>query len=382
MYKCTRCDETYPEEEIKYRCPSCNSVLKIDREIEEPSFSGKGTSKFKEVLPVDSDLVTLQEGSTPLYNAESLSQEYGVDEILLKYEGTNPTGSFKDRGSSVAVTKALEYGHNKVTLASTGNMAASVSAYSTKARLKTLVYVPRDTPVGKLSQVIVYGGELRRINGNFQDTMDRAWEEAKAGTYLAETGLNPYYLEGEKTLSYEITHETDELPDTIIIPMGTGGLLTSTYWGFKEQKKLGMIDEIPKLIGTQAKACSPIVDAYKQDHKRPKPPRGGTETVAGSIHVKTPFNGHTAVQAMKETDGQGIEVRDERIIESVLEMGREGVFGEPASALPLAALKKTLDPEEEDLSIDKDQSIMMVVTGNGLKESELMMEKGIHREQE
>lgn len=380
MYKCTRCGETYPEEEIKYRCPSCNSVLKIDREVEEPSFSGEGTRKFKEVLPVNSDLVTLQEGETPLYTADSISQKYGIDEILLKYEGTNPTGSFKDRGSSVAVTKALEYGYDEVTLASTGNMAASVSAYSSKARLKTNVFIPRDIPVGKLSQAITYGGNLMKINGNFQDTMDRAWEEAKAGSYLAETGLNAYYLEGEKTLSYEVAHEMDELPDTIIIPMGTGGLLTSTYWGFKEQKELGIIDEIPKLIGTQAKACSPIVDAYKQGHKRPKPPRGGTETVASSIHVKTPFNGHTAIQAMKETDGQAIEVEDERIIEAVLEMGKEGVFGEPASALPLAALKKSLDPEEEDLTIEEDQSIMLMVTGNGLKESELMAEKGIHRE--
>lgn len=380
MYECTRCNDTFKEKEIKYRCPSCNSVLRIKREVEEPSFSGKGINKFKEVLPLDSDPVTLQEGDTPLYTADRLSHEYEIDEIQLKYEGTNPTGSFKDRGSSVAITKALEYGYDETTLASTGNMAASVSAYSAKARLKTNVFVPRETPVGKLSQVIAYGGELMRINGNFQDAMDRAWEEAKAGSYLAETGLNPYYLEGEKTLSYELTHETEELPDTIIIPMGTGGLLTSTYWGFKEQKELGMIDEIPRLIGTQSKACSPIVNAYKQDHRRPKPPRGGTETVANSIHVKTPFNGHTAIQAMNDTDGQAIEVEDNRIIEAVLEMGKEGVFGEPASALPLAALKKVLDPEEEDLSIDKDQSILLLVTGNGLKESELMAEKGIHRD--
>lgn len=377
MYECTRCGDTFPEEEIKYRCPSCNSVLRIKRDLEEPSFSGIGIKKFEEALPIDSDLVTLKEGSTPFYSTDFLSHEYGIDDILLKYEGLNPTGSFKDRGSSVAVTKALEYGYNSVTLASTGNMAASVSAYASKARLKSKVFVPKETPVGKISQVIIYNGDIFRVKGGFQNAMDRAEDEAGSGSYLAETGLNPYYLEGEKTIAYELFNQMDSLPDVLIFPMGTGGFLTSAYWGFKELKKLGLIDEIPRLVGAQAKPCSPIVDALREEHKRPKPPKGAAETIASSIHVKTPFNGHTAIEAMEETDGFGVKVKDNKIIEAILEMGKEGIFSEPASALPLAALKKVLDPEEEDLHLDKDQRIMLMVTGNGLKESELMVEKGI-----
>ncbi len=383
MFECTNCGETFSEEEINYTCESCDSVLRVKREVSEPSFEGIGLEKYKEALAVDSDILSLQEGGTPLYESNEISQRYGLDDVFLKYEGTNPTGSFKDRGTSVAITKALEYGYSSVSLASTGNMAASVAAYSAKARLDTKIFVPEETPLGKISQVLAYNGKLVKVMGNFQDALDRAKEETSNGAYLAETGLNPYYLEGEKTVGYEFTRQLrqreKDLPEAIIVPMGTGGLLSSIYWSFQEQEELGLIDEIPKIIGAQAKACSPIVDAFNEGHKRPKPPNRVGDTVADSIHVKVPLNGHTAVEAMEETDGFAVQVTDDHIIEAVLEMGKEGVFGEPASALPLAALKKIVDPEEEDLDLEDVGSVLLMVTGNGLKESELMVEKGINR---
>lgn len=375
MFKCTRCGEEYSEDKMMYKCEECDSVLKIKRDIEEPKLKGQGIRKYKEALSANSDIVTLDEGGTPLTYADQLSSQYDSD-IYLKYEGLNPTGAFKDRGSALAITKALEYGYHQVTLASTGNMAASVAAYSSKARLKSRIFVPSDTSIGKMAQVLAYGGNLERVKGSFQDTMDKAWAETREGAYLAETGLNPYYLDGEKTVAYEMAYEMEEMPDMVVVPMGTGGLLSSMHWGFQECKELGIIDKVPRLIGAQAKACSPIVDAFNQEHKRPKNPVGAHGTIASSIHVKTPFNGHTAIEAMRETNGFGVEADDEHIVESILEMGKEGVFGEPASALPLAAIKKLFDPEE-DLSIDEGQSIVLMVTGNGLKESELLLDKGI-----
>lgn len=386
MFKCTSCGKSFSEDEIKYKCSSCGSLLRVDREISEPSFKGPGMEKYKEVLAVDSKIVTLQEGSTPLCDSSELAQKYGLDDVFLKYEGANPTGSFKDRGSSVAITKALEYGHSSVSLASTGNMAASVAAYSSKARLKSNIYIPYDTPVGKISQVLAYEGNLIMVKGDFQDCLDRAVMKTDEGNYLAMTGLNPYYLDGEKTVGYELIHQMNDFysnkrnPDILIVPMGTGGFLSSIYWSFKEQKKLGLIDKIPKIVGAQSKACSPIVDAFNEGHKRPKPPKGHIDTIADSIHVKVPFNGHTAIEAMNETDGFGVQVKDDKIIEAIFEMGREGIFAEPAAALPLAALKKIMDPEEEDLNIDNDESVLLMVTGNGLKESELMAEKGIRKQ--
>ncbi len=387
MFECTGqdCGETFSEEQIKYKCDSCGSPLRVKREIEEPKYEGQGIEKYKEALPIESDFVTLQEGDTPLCEASGLANRYDLNDLFLKYEGTNPTGSFKDRGSAVAITRALEYGYRSVTLASTGNMAASVAAYSSKARVTSRIFVPEATPEGKTSQVRAYGGELIRVEGDFQECLYKAKKEARMGSYLAETGLNPYYLEGEKTIGYELVKQIKEyykdkkIPDTIITPMGTGGLLSSIYWSLQEQEKLGLIDKIPRLIGVQAKACSPIVDAFNEGHRRPKPPTTRGETIADSIHVKVPINGGTAVEAMEETNGFAVQVDDEHMIKSIFEMGREGIFAEPASALPLAALKKIFDPEEDDLNLDKDDSIALIVTGNGLKESELMTEKGIEK---
>ncbi|MFW5902940.1 MAG: threonine synthase, partial [archaeon] len=366
MFKCTDCGKTYSEEEIKYKCDSCGSLLKVEREISEPSFKGPGMEKYREVLAVDSDIVTLQEGSTPLYDSSELAQKYELDDVFLKFEGTNPTGSFKDRGSSVAITKALEYGYSSVSLASTGNMAASVAAYSSRARLRSNIYIPYDTPIGKISQVLAYNGNLVMVKGDFQKCLERAKMRTEEGDYLAMTGLNPYYLEGEKTVGYELIHQRKEIysdkknPDVLIVPMGTGGLLSSIYWSFKEQKKLGLIDEVPMIIGAQSKVCSPIADAFNEGHKRPRPPQGPVDTIAESIHVKVPFNGHTAVEAMRKTDGFAVKVTDDHIIEAVFEMGKEGVFAEPAGAIPLAALKKIMDPEEEDLNIDSDKSVALM----------------------
>ena len=353
MLVCTRCNKKYPEEQVRYLC-ECGEVLEVQRKIGKPKLKGIGLQRYKEVLPIDSELVTLNEGDTPLYRAENTGRALGLSELYLKFEGVNPTGSFKDRGSCVVITKALEHGFKATTVASTGNMAASVSAYSAKAELKCDVFVPQDTPQGKLAQVMAYNGNLIKVKGTFKDCVTKAKLHAHAGNYLAMTGLNPYFIEGEKTLGYELSGVE---PDFIFMPLGTGGFMTAVWKAFKEQKKK------TRMVGIQAVGCSPIVDAFEQGHDRPEHIEKAN-TIASAILVKTPFNGHTAIRAMKESNGFGLKVNDFEILAAIKMLGKEGVFAEPAAALPMSGLIKALDQE----SVSRDERIVLVITGHGLKD--------------
>lgn len=353
MLVCTRCGRKYSEEKVRYLC-DCGDVLEVQRKYGKPKMKGEGLQKYKEVLPIKRKLITLCEGSTPLYKAENIGKLLGLDELYLKFEGLNPTGSFKDRGSCVAVTKALEFGYSKTTVASTGNMAASVSAYSAKAGLACDVFVPNDTPAAKLAQVSAYNGNLIKVRGSFKDCVTKAKLHAHMGSYLAMTGLNPYYIEGEKTLGYELSGIK---PDCIFFPLGTGGLFTAVWKAFKEQKKK------TRMVGVQSDCCSPILDAFEEGHDRPEHIEKA-KTIAGAILVKVPFNGHTAIRAMRESKGFGVKVSDFEIIDAIKMLGKEGVFAEPAAALPMSGLVKALD---EDL-ISRDDRIVLVITGHGLKD--------------
>jgi len=353
MLVCTRCSKKYPEENIRYTC-DCGEVLEVQRKVGKPKLKGIGLQRYKEVLPIERELVTLDEGNTPLYKADNIGRLLGLNELYLKFEGVNPTGSFKDRGSCVVITKALEHGFKTTTVASTGNMAASVSAYSAKASLKCDVFVPIDTPQGKLAQVLAYNGNLIKVKGTFKDCVTKAKLHAHAGNYLAMTGLNPYFIEGEKTLGYEVS---DLKPDYIFLPLGTGGLFTAVWKAFKEQKKK------TKMVGVQAEGCSPIIDAFEQGHDRPEH-IDFAKTIASAILVKTPFNGHTAIRAMRESRGFGLKVNDFEILDAIKMLGREGVFAEPAAALPMSGLVKALDQE----LVSRDEKVVLVITGHGLKD--------------
>jgi threonine synthase len=353
MLVCTRCNKKYPEDKVRYLC-DCGGILEVQFKIRKPKMAGMGLQKYKEVLPIKRQLVTLGEGGTPLYRAGNLSNILGIDNLYLKFEGMNPTGSFKDRGSSVAITKALEFGYRTTVVASTGNMAASVSAYSAKANLNCSVYVPDSTPDAKLAQVIAYNGRLMKIRGTFKDCVTKAKLEAHSGSYLAMTGLNPYYIEGEKTLGYELAPIK---PDYVFLPLGTGGLFTAVWKASTEQKKK------TKMVGVQAEGCSPIVDAFEEGHEWPDHIENA-RTIASAILVKTPFNGHTAIRAMRASKGFGLKVDDFGIIDAIKLLGKEGVFAEPAAALPLSGLIKAWDQE----LISRDDTIVLVITGHGLKD--------------
>ncbi|MBI4214425.1 threonine synthase [archaeon] len=357
MLICAKCLRHYSEEHIHYLC-HCGSVLLVERRYSTaPKLRGAGLRKFKEVLPLRLPIITLGEGNTPLHHAaETLGKELGMKHLYIKFEGSNPTGSFKDRGSAVVLTKALEFHVPGVVVASTGNMAASVAAYAAEANLRCKVFIPEKTPPAKLAQVIAYGAIIRRVAGGYERCVRRAKTESRHGWYLTMTGLNPYYIEGEKTIAYELAHLK---PDWVVIPCGTGGLATAVWKGFKEQHLH------PRIALVQPAGCSPIVDAFERGKQDANPPKEA-KTIASAVLVKVPFNARTALRALRESRGTAVRVTDKEIVHAISKLGEEGFFAESAAAMPFPALKQLLKSK----LIKKTDKVVLLVTGHGLKSPE------------
>ncbi|HHT75906.1 MAG TPA: threonine synthase [Methanomassiliicoccaceae archaeon] len=348
MFRCINCGAMHHD--FHYICPRCGSALLFigDRLLWKPE--GVGVWRYRSMLPVERR-VTMYEGGTPLIRRRDVK-----DEVYLKVEGNNPTGSFKDRGTSVVLSHALRDGVRTVAVASTGNMGASVAAYCAYANLTARVFLPADVPDEKVAQIRAYGACLVRVEGGFQEAVRRMKEEADKGVYLATTGLNPYFLEGLKTVAYEIFEEMG-VPDTIIVPTGTGGLLTAIHKGFEELRSLGVADGTPRMVAAQAAAAAPIVEAWRS-HAPLRPPEEA-ESIASAILVKEPYNGLSAIAAMRSSGGLGVEVEDDELISAVRELGKEGVFAEPSAAASLAAYHKIERPPGRTV---------LIVTGSGLKD--------------
>lgn len=346
---CPRCGKRYKPIKGRYLC-DCGSILLVEYKKLKWAPRGKGVWRYKSCLPHKGKHYSLREGGTPLVEGRDRKAFY-------KLEGDNPTGSFKDRGTTVVVSKAMAENFKSVSVASTGNMGASVAAYAAYANIKAKVFVPDITPVNKLSQIIAYDAKLVKVKGTFHDAVAKLWDDIHRGSYLAMTGLNPYYIEGEKTMGYEI-YEDIGVPDKIIVPMGTGGLITSIYKAFKELKQMKKVRSLPQMIGVQASNCSPIIDAFDEGLDRAERVKK-CKTIASAIMVKTPFNDYTALQAIKDSKGEAIGVTEREIRNAILGLGKEGIFAEPASATALAGFNKIET---------KDEKVVLIVTGSGLKD--------------
>ena len=355
---CPRCGHEYKPSKGRYLC-DCGSVLLVEYGKMHWAPKGKGVWRYATCMPASRHKFTLEEGGTALVKGRDRKAYY-------KLEGDNPTGSFKDRGTAVVVSRAVDEGYHTVSTASTGNMGASVAAYAAYANIKARIFVPKATVPNKLAQITAYDAELVKVNGTFLDAVEKVTHDAFTGkSYLAMTGMNPYYLEGEKTTGYEIFEEIG-VPDTIIVPMGTGGLITSIYKAFTELKAMKKAKDLPRMIGVQAANCSPITAAWR--HKKDRAERlENCETVAAAIMVKTPFNDYTALRAIRESGGQALAVSEKEILDSIRVLGKEGVFAEPASAAALAAYNK-LQPAKREKTV-------LVVTGSGLKDPGAGMKK-------
>ncbi len=383
--QCIGCRRSYPPEEIIYTCKECGDLLDIKFDYKEirkrldVSDWGRrklGVWSYRALLPVldDSKITTLSEGGTRLHPCRELAPKLGLKDLYVKYEGENPTGSFKDRGLTIGVTKALEYGMDTVACASTGNTSASLAAYAAKARLRCLVIIPSGkVAMGKLAQAMIYGARIFQIHGNFDKAMEMIIEisEKHRNLYLLNS-LNPYRLEGQKTLAYEVYEQLgNRPPDKVILPMGNAGNISAIWKGFNELKEMGFSDSVPKMVGIQAKGAAPIAMAIKNNEDRISPFKH-PETIATAIRIGNPVNWKKAINAIRSSDGSAEVVSDEEISEAQALLARsEGLFVEPASASSIAGLKKLF----EGGYIDKDETVVCVATGHGLKDPEAAMRR-------
>lgn len=329
--------------------------------------------KYKEYLPVTdkTPIVSLNEGNTPLIYAVSLSKALGEDyEVYLKYEGLNPTGSFKDRGMTLAISKAYEEGSKAVICASTGNTSASASAYAARAGIRSIVLIPKGAiALGKLSQALIHGAIVLAVDGNFDDALNLVKEAAVKYNITLVNSLNPYRIEGQKTGSFEICDYFRDAPDFQVMPVGNAGNITAYWKGYKEYKKMGRITHLPKILGFQAEGAAPIV----RGHPIKKP-----ETIATAIRIGNPASWKQAENARDESGGIIDMVSDKEIIESYKFLAaREGVFVEPASAASVAGLLKLarkgyFERFSAEPRIPNPESrkirIICILTGHGLKD--------------
>ncbi len=360
--KCFRCGKKYsPLREI-FECKKCGYSLDFEYDYhdirkelaESEDFFSFPVShwKYTAFYPVDETmkLVSLGEGGTPLVKSKNNKS------FVYKFEGMNPTGSFKDRGSALEITKALSLGKKTVLCASTGNMGASVAAYSAKAGINARVFVPEFAPETKKRQIREFGAELKTVKGSYETAMEKTRKlREKEGHYLV--GDYPYRTEGQKSVGFEIIDQFNfECPEYIVCPVGNGTLIYSTYKALRDLKKAGLIGEMPKLIGVQAEKCSPVVGAWETGETIK--PVENPKTIATAINCGNPFDGREALYAIHMSKGEAVSVKEKEIKKAKKELASEGIQAETSGAVSLAGAKK--------LGIR--ETSVLVITGHGLKE--------------
>ncbi len=324
-------------------------------------------ARYKKYLPVSAKtpVVTLNEGNTPLIYACHLSEMMGKNfEVYLKYEGLNPTGSFKDRGMTMAISKACEEGAKAVICASTGNTSASAAAYSARAGLKCVVLIPSGAiALGKLSQALIHGAVVLAVEGNFDDALTLVKEISATHPITLVNSLNPYRIEGQKTGSFEICDALGDCPDFHLIPVGNAGNITAYWKGYNEYKKEKNISRLPRMLGFQAEGAAPIV----RGHPVEKP-----ETIATAIRIGNPASWKKAEEARDRSKGLIDMVSDEQILEAYKLLSiKEGVFVEPASAASVAGLLKLREQgyfDKNRVKGKKKTRVVCILTGHGLKD--------------
>jgi threonine synthase len=330
-----------------------------------------GVWRYAHFLPIRSEPVTLQEGGTPLYDCRKMAEEYGLRSLHIKFEGANPTGSFKDRGMTVGVTRALELGCKVVGCASTGNTSASLAAYAARAGLRCVVLLPSGkVALGKLAQAMFFGAKVITVDGNFDDALRVVRELSRSGDLYMLNSVNPFRPEGQKTLAFEILDQLDlQLPDRIVYPVGNAANIWAGYKALQEWRSLGWIDRMPVLTGVQAGGSAPLVQSFvhgKEDFQPVEDP----ETIATAIRIGNPASGKKALRAVYDTGGVMTAVSDREILEAQFLLGRkEGVGVEPASAASLAGVKRLLDEGK----IDRWEKVVCVCTGHVLKDPDTVM---------
>lgn len=381
MYKlvCVHCGAEYSPDAIVYNCEKCGHLLAVKYDLDKITVTREelqsrkiGVWRYKEFLPVKIEPVTLQEGGTPLYHAKRLGEELGLKNLYVKHEGMNPSGSFKDRGMTLGVSMAKQLGKNIVACASTGNTSASMAVYAAKAGMPGVVLLPAGhVALGKVAQALMHGAKVISIRGNFDRALEMVHELCVShGIYLLNS-INPYRLEGQKTIGFEAVDQLGCVPDRFVLPVGNAGNISAVYKGLTEWKEIGYIDTLPKMTAIQAEGAMPVVNAIKGNLPEVVVEMN-PETVASAIRIGAPVNAEKALRAIRDTNGTAEFVTDAEILAMQRDLARlEGIGVEPASAASVAGIKKMA---EQGL-LDADEKIVCVVTGHLLKDPETVIKQ-------
>ncbi len=361
---CRACGAIHPEATGRWRCV-CGAPLDVDFEgaIDTRRIAGRppGMWRYREALPVSADhhVVSFNEGFTPLIQVR-------IDGRLLtlKQENLFPTGSFKDRGASVLISRALELGVERVVEDSSGNAGAAVAAYAAKAGMACEIFVPESTSPGKLAQIRLYGAKLIRVPGTREATARAAMDAAERHFYASHV-WNPFFFQGTKTYAFEIWEQLGfTAPDALIVPTGHGTLLIGAFLGFQDLLKNGLIARLPRMIAVQAAGCAPIYRMWR-DQLPEIPPASSGDTVAEGIAIAEPTRASQILDIVRETGGEVVSVTDHEIEKALLKICNQGLYAEPTSATAIAAFGK--------FTASVDECIVAPLTGHGLKSTEKML---------
>ena len=381
-YVCIVCGEQHALPYDSFTCRRCGGNLQVsyDYTLIRERFSRQDLEmsrdysmwRYTPLMPFarEPSRPPVQIGWTPLYKARRLGKKLGLTRLFIKDDGRNPSASTKDRASAVVIAKSLETGGAQIiACASTGNAASSLACLAAPMGIRAVIFVPETAPAAKVAQLLVFGASVIMVRGTYDEAFDLCLQASEEyGWYNRNTGYNPYTREGKKTVAYEVCEQNGwQCPDWVFVPVGDGNIISGVWKGFMDLREVGFIDRLPKLAACQAEGSDAVTRAIDADGVI-TPVEG--RTVADSIAVSMPRDGEAAVKALIHAKGHAFRVSDDEILSAIPEMAREtGVFAEPASAVSLAALRGALNAD----IIGEDETVVLLVTGNGLKDVDSAM---------
>lgn len=388
-YRCSLCNAEYTTDEVQYTCPKDGGNLDVLLDYKEinkkyrpediTSRTDNSLWRYLPLLPVDDpegEATPLRiVGWTPIYSPTELAGKLGLKELWVKDEGRNPTASFKDRASAVVVARARQLSAEVVVTASTGNAGAALAGMAAAVGHKAVIFAPRTAPPAKIAQLLIYGAKVILVDGNYDQAFDLTVQASNEfGWYCRNTGYNPFTVEGKKTAAFEIweqilsRYDGNSRPLSVFVSVGDGNIISGIHKGFKDLQALGWIEETPRIFGVQSEGSAAVANAFFAGVEEIVPVKA--QTIADSISVDLPRDGVRAVRAATQTGGAYLIVKDEEIIRAISDLGKVGIFAEPAGATAYAGMLKAL----KEGKISPDDPVVVVNTGNGLKDIRAAMQ--------
>ena len=378
--QCRECKKDY-ESTFKYICDECFGPLDVKYDfpsVSKDTFFGREKTywRYFELLPIEqkSNIVSIDAGMTPLTKAEKLGERLGLKNLYIKNDSVNPTFSFKDRPAGIAVSKAKEFGMSSVGCASTGNLASATAAHAAKGGFPCHIFAPSDIEMAKIAQALSYGANYIAVDGTYDDANRIAAQIGDSkGIGIVNINMRSYYVEGSKTLAYEVAEQLDwNVPDQLIVPVGSGAMLNAICKGFEELQSVSLLDSVSNMhmIAAQPHGCAPVVDAFKNNSNEVTPVEQ-PNTIAKSLAIGDPGDGRYVLKRLQQYNGFAEESNDKEILDAILLLAKtEGIFTEPAGGVSIAVLQKMV----EQGKIDANDKVVCYVTGNGLKATEAIMQ--------